>query len=302
MQKKSNFETTVIVRTKNSEKIFGQTLKALFSQNYLDFKLLVIDSGSTDKTIEIAKYYNAEIISIAAADYYPGKILNAAIKETSSEMIIFLNSDTVLLTPLCLSSLLAPFHDLKVQATFARQLPRPDAETWVIRDYQTSFPNSETPPHWMFLSLPFAAIRKSIWEKHPFYTEAWGSEDTEWGYWAKMQNMTIKYVPEAIVMHSHNYTFKQLYGRRFIEGEADAFIFKNNYGFISMLLDYFKACLRDLLFYIKSNDWFGMPKIPLLRFVYYWAYYKGHRLGKKRQKKGDQNTSLGQKEILKRYD
>ena len=37
--------------------------------------------------------------------------------------------------------------------------------------------------------------------------------------------LNTRYVPEAAVMHSHNYTLRELYGRCFIEGEADAFIY-----------------------------------------------------------------------------
>jgi glycosyltransferase involved in cell wall biosynthesis len=41
---------TVIMRTKNSDWVVHQALAALFSQTYRDFELLVVDSGSTDRT------------------------------------------------------------------------------------------------------------------------------------------------------------------------------------------------------------------------------------------------------------
>jgi rhamnosyltransferase len=294
-------QVSIIMRTKNSSDIVRQTLKALFSQDFKDFDLFVIDSGSTDNTLEIVQHTTSNIVTINASDYYPGKILNEAIAKTSSEIIVFLNSDAVLLIPQALSLLLHAFINPQVHAAFGRQLARPDAKTWVQRDYLASFPDANTPPSWMFLSLPFAAIRRSTWEKHPFYTAAWGSEDMEWGHWALQEGLHIQYVANALVMHSHNYTLKQLYGRRYVEGEADAFIFKRSYPTSKMLLDWLKASTRDVWFYMRSGDYSGILSIPIRRFIYYWAYAKGHRLGMKRIATGNTDASKGQKEVLKHY-
>jgi len=64
-------------------------------------------------------------------------------------------------------------------------------------------------------------------------SDAWASEDTEWGNWAKENGYNIKYVKNAILMHSHNYSLIQIYGRKFVEGEGDVFIYigKENYCF-----------------------------------------------------------------------
>ncbi len=296
-----HFGVTVIIRTKNVEDILSQTLKALFSQTFREFHLLVVDSGSTDKTVEIIKRYPCELISIKAEDYIPGRVLNAAIARTSSSLIVFLNSDAVLLTPESLSHLIRAFDDSSVQAAFGRQLARPDAEPWVRRDYEASFPEIGKAPSWMYLSLPIAAMRRSIWEKRPFYESAWGSEDTEWGHWAKGEGFHIQYVPSALVVHSHNYTFRQLYGRRFIEGEADAFIFRQTYSFPNMLWDLSKAKIRDFLYYMKLCHPLAFFKTPFLRFVYYWAYYKGHHWGMSRLKSGNHDIITGQKTVLAHY-
>lgn len=296
------FSVAVLIRSKNSAEILPQTLKALFSQTDCQFELHVVDSESTDNTQEILKLYPCHIQSIHAHEYFPGKVLNEAIKEMQSDIIVFLNSDTVLLTPHALLHLLNAFQNPHVQAAFGRQLPRPDAESWVKRDYQVSFPASPEAPAWIPLSLPLAAMRKDAWKQHPFYTAAWGSEDTEWGNWAKNSGIKIDYVPEALVMHSHNYTLRQLYGRRFIEGEADSFIYSSSYNILNMLLDWSKATLRDFFFYVRCKDLWGIPRIPILRFVYYWAYLQGHRLGTQRRHTNNHDASQGQNVILTHYE
>src|SRR5262245_22340886 len=215
---------SVIMRSKDADWVIAQALSALFAQTFQGFELIVVDSGSTDRTLEIVRQYPCRLIQIPALDYLPGRVLNQAISQASGELLVFQNSDAVPLSPHTLSRLLEPFTDPGVVASFARQIPRPEALGWVRRDYAESFPERGPAPPWMPYSLPLAAMRRRAWERRPFYTEAFGSEDVEWGTWAARSGLCIRYVPDAIVMHSHNYTLKELYGRRFIEGEAGAFI------------------------------------------------------------------------------
>ncbi|MCB9799314.1 MAG: glycosyltransferase [Candidatus Omnitrophica bacterium] len=290
---------TIIMRSKNSDWVIDQALAALYSQDYKDFKLLVVDSGSTDRTLEIVKKYPHELIEIEAKAYYPGLVLNMAIERCDTELIIFQNSDSVPLTPDCLGNLVAAFDHSEVQAAFGRQLPRPDADAWVVRDYAMSFPDAAETPEWIKFSLPLAGFRKSIWEKHHFYTDAWASEDTEWGHWARSHGYQVKYVANACTMHSHNYTYKQLYGRRFVEGEADAFINDTLITIPQMLYNIMAAILRDMKQYLAAGDLGGLWSIPVRRAVYHWAHYKGNQLGWHRKHTGDTDASAGQGVVLK---
>lgn len=299
---KTNPRVSVIMRCKNSDWVIAQALAGLYSQTYTDFELIVVDSGSTDRTLEIVSQFPHKLIQIEATAYYPGAVLNMAINEAQGEIIVFQNSDGV---PLCrhtLQRLVDAFDDPDVDAALTRQLPRPEADTWVRKDYAVSFPDAEHTPQWIRLSLPMAAMRKAVWQLHPFYTDAWASEDTEWGEWAVQHGHTIKYVKDAIIMHSHNYTLRQIYGRKFVEGEADAFIYDTKPSFARMLGGAIKTKLRDILTYAKAGDWGGMPAIGPRAFVYHWAHYKGLKLGYKRKQTGDTDTSKGQVNVLSRYE
>ena len=293
---------SIIMRSKNAETVIGQALVGTFSQDFREFELIVVDSGSTDRTLEIVSAYPHHLIRIEPTDYFPGRVLNQAIRESRGEILVFQNSDTVPLTTGTLGRLLAAFDDPEVQASFARQLPRPDADAWVRRDYAVSFPDADEAPEWIPLSLPLAAIRRTAWERHPFYTDAWGSEDVEWGAWARQQDWKIAYVRDALVMHSHNYTLRQLYGRRFIEGEADAFIYHRKEGFSRMFVRALFSISRDLVACARAGDWLDLPAVPARRIVYHWAYLKGHRFGTRRLLAGDTDASVGQRTVLSRHD
>lgn len=292
---------SIIMRCKDSDWVIASALGALFSQEYQDFELIVVDSGSTDRTLEIVKAYPCRLIEIEPKAYFPGKVLNDAIAKAQGALIVLLNSDSVLLTPKSLGNLVDCFERKETIAAFGRQIPRPEAHTWVKADYQRSFPANGSAPPWLALSFPLAAIRRSAWHEHPFYTLAWASEDTEWGCWAKSKGYDIAYEPMALTMHSHNYTLRELYGRRFVEGEADAFIHRLKMSKTKTFLNWVKSCASDFQFHIKEGDWWGLFAIPVRRFVYHWAHAKGNQLGHSRIMLGNIDVSVGQSVVLRSY-
>lgn len=292
---------SVLMRSKDSEDIIGRALASLFAQEDVAFDLLVVDSGSTDRTLEIVNRYPAEIVRIRAEDYVPGPVLNMAIASCQGDIVVFQNSDVVLDNPSALRSLVDAFVDAQVQAAFGRQVPRRDADTWVRRDYEVAFPEKGPAPPWLTLSLPFAAMRRSIWQTRPFYDAAWGSEDTEWGTWARHSGHVVRYVPEAVAVHSHNYTLRQLYGRRFIEGEADAFIFGSGDSLRALGSRVARSTLRDAAYHLRKRRLAELPIVPVRRSVYHWAYFRGRMHGESRRRSGDSDVRKGQQTVLRRY-
>jgi len=292
---------SVIMRTKNADWVVEQALAALFSQTVRDFELVVIDSGSTDRTLEIVQRYPCRFLQIPASAYIPGAVLNQAIEASSGDVLVFQNSDTVPLTSTALLRLVGALDEPRVVAAFARQIPRPEADGWVRRDYEVSFPEKGQAPPWMPLSLPFAAIRRSAWERHPFHTAAWGSEDIEWGTWARREGLIVRYVPECLVMHSHNYTLRETFGRRFIEGEADAFIHRD----VDTLLDCFRRIVtstaRDALYHLQHGDLLAPLTAPLRRSVHQFGYYRGHKHGERRIRGAKVDDGLAQRVVLERF-
>lgn len=292
---------TVVLRCKNSQHEIGAALAALFSQDFRDFELLVVDSGSTDRTLEIVSAYPHRLLRIAPKDYVPGPVLNRAVAESTSDIVVFQNSDCAPLTADALSRLVAAFDDPAVMAAFARQVPRPEAWAWVRREYDACFPASGDAPPWIPLSLPFSAMRRSAWEQQPFYDETWGSEDTAWGIRARARGWVVRYVPDCLAMHSHNYTLKQLYGRRFIEGEADVFIYGTPPTPARLLLRAAGQAARDVLHDVRAGDWQDVPVAPVRRAVDFWGYLQGARHGARRRADRDTDVSHGQKVVLDRH-
>lgn len=271
-------KVTVIVRTYNSQWVIDQALASLMAQKNVEIELMIVDSGSTDATLEMVSHYEHTFIAIAPGTYFPGKVLNQAVEAAKTEIVVFINSDVVLLDDYSMYNLIEPLDNQNTVASFGRQVVRPEADLWVQHDYERAFPTQEESPDWMHYSLPIAAMKKNAWEIQPFYTDAWGSEDTHWAVHIKNKGYEIAYVKEATAMHSHNYTLQQLASRRRIEGEADVYIYpEKTVSLWQTFLSFGSSFIRESLYYMHHKNISGIPYLFLNRIVYAWHYYAGFK-------------------------
>jgi rhamnosyltransferase len=271
-------KVTVIVRTFNVEWVIDQALAALMSQKDVEINLMIVDSGSTDATLDMVAPYPHTLLHIELGTYFPGKVLNRSVKASKTEVVVFINSDVVLLDQYAIVKLINPLEDSMTVASFGRQVVRPEADLWVKHDYERAFPANNNQPNWMHYSLPIAAMKKEAWELQNFYTDAWGSEDTHWGVQIKKKGYKVAYVNDAIAMHSHNYTLKQLASRRRIEGEADVFIYpERSLSLIKTLLSFTSSFVRESWYYLRHHKINCIPYLLLNRIVYSCSFYKGFK-------------------------
>ncbi len=84
---------SIVVRTLNSAATLGQVLGAL--QLLPGDQLVLVDSGSTDGTLELARAYGAEIVSMRKEDFTYGRALNLGFAAARHEWILSLSSHTV---------------------------------------------------------------------------------------------------------------------------------------------------------------------------------------------------------------
>lgn len=107
---------TLIVITKNNEETLEKTL---YSANNLVSRILIIDSGSTDQTLQISRKYNAEIHTILHLSF--GEIRRYALNKAKTNWILVLDSDEVLS-----KGLIAEIHQIlsKMQTTNGFYIPR----------------------------------------------------------------------------------------------------------------------------------------------------------------------------------
>ncbi len=216
----------VVMRSHNDMPLAAETLRNLRTQR-TPFVLVAFDNASTDGTLEEIRKYTDRIHHVPAGAYVPGRVLNQAMAATEGEIVVFINSDCTPQNDFVLEALLAGFVSESVAAVFGRQMPRPGCRALLAKDTDDTYGDGSRQRHWRHcFSMAVSAIRRSVWERMPFNEDLQYSEDIDWTWRARGRGYQIRYVPDAIVMHSHNYTLRQSYKRHFGEGRADARIFE----------------------------------------------------------------------------
>ncbi len=274
-------KVSIIMRSKNEMPYIKYSLMMLTKQTVRDFELLVVDSGSTDGSWETALEYHPQIAyQIKPEEYIPGKVMNAAAKKCSGDILVYNNADCIPQNEYWLQNLIKPFEDPEVVAVFGNQITRPNAIPIIRKDYERAFGDGAIHSKWKhFFSMATSAVRRSVWEEYPFYENIQYSEDIEWSWRMKQMGKRIVYVPDAIVEHSHNYTLKQTVKRFKGEGKAEGYIYKEKPRNIvsEIVLPATMESLRDFAYLIKTGEIAWIPKAPLYRFFQRYGVWKGKK-------------------------
>jgi rhamnosyltransferase len=273
----------IVMRSHNDMPIIAETLRHLHRQNR-PFELLALDNASSDGTVEELKKYTDRIINIPAGQYVPGRVLNLGMESSTGELVVFLNSDCTPRNEYWLEELLAGFDNDQVAAVFSRQVPRPDCQPIFAKDTDDTYGDGARQKYWRHcFSMASSAIRRSVWARRPFNEKIQYSEDIEWTWWARRQGFTIRYAPQSIVAHSHNYTLRQFYRRHFGEGKADAAIFDWSWWESSLLryslMPYGRQLVSDVKYCIGRGFYRDALYSPVLRMAQLLGRRKGLRAG-----------------------
>jgi rhamnosyltransferase len=224
----SDSTVSIILRSFNEAWALRETLPALKAQNYRDWELIAFDSGSSDGSVELLREAKPRsLVQLLPHEYRPGRVLNQGMALASGNRVIFLNADATPQGADWLGPLVAALDDPSVAAVFGRQIPRPDCEPAFARDYERCFGRDRESAHWdHFFSMVSSGLRREAWVRRGFRESLQYSEDDEYTRWCRAAGYRIRYCPNSIVMHSHNYTPRQAYKRSFGEAWALAAVWR----------------------------------------------------------------------------
>jgi rhamnosyltransferase len=202
---------SVVIRSKNEALFIGETLTAIFQQvSVPSFEVIVVDSGSSDRTVEIVRRFPAKLIEIAPETFTYGRALNLGIKEAAGDFLISLSAHSLPAHDHWLEGILAPFKNPRVAGVVGRQIPRPNATFLELIGMRLSGVMSERPAlrerNPMF-SNANGAIRRGLWQRVPFDEGVAGAEDIAWARAMQALGYLIAYEPRAAAYHSHGEPF-----------------------------------------------------------------------------------------------
>ena len=133
---------TVAILTYNGEQYLREVLDAVTGQEAdFEYEVLVIDSGSTDGTLDLVRSYRSvRLHEIPNGEFGHGRTRNLAVSLAKGDFVAFLTQDAVPADPGWLSEMLRPFEiSPDVAGVFGRQVPRPDCCPTVKRDVTKVF-------------------------------------------------------------------------------------------------------------------------------------------------------------------
>jgi len=219
-------KVSILILCKNEAANMGPCLDAVFAQKEAgEFEVLVLDSGSTDGTLEITRKYPVRVETIPAGTFHHSRTRNLAAELASGDTLVYLAADAFPATEYWLKALLENFADASVGAVYGRHLPKPGAsleredalsavygETRLVKEAAT---RGKLGYRYYHMSTVNAAIRRGVWAATRFPEELKVFEDLGIAKKILESGWKIVYEPRATVFHSHTHTTTGLFKRYF---------------------------------------------------------------------------------------
>nr|MDO8062068.1 glycosyltransferase family 2 protein [Candidatus Freyrarchaeum guaymaensis] len=284
MLSKMKLDASVIILTKNAGNRFKNVMKKIFDQEKINFEVIIIDSGSTDETLKIAKEFDTKIVKIKPKDFHHGRTRNLGASLSKGKYLIYITQDATPLYNDLFSKLISHLSNENVAGVYGRQIAYPYAKPMEKFFYSYFYPPKKkviTPndvgesleefcmTH-VYISNVCSAMKKEIWKKIKFDETIIMAEDKKWAIDVLKYGYYIVYEPKAIVYHSHNYSIISAFRRRFNDGVAMRQICGSN-GIISRGFFYL---LSEIKYLLRHN----MIWIPYA-LIYEFAKFTGFLLG-----------------------
>ncbi|MGE5375702.1 MAG: glycosyltransferase family 2 protein [Bacteroidota bacterium] len=271
---------SIIIRAYNEEKHIRRLLEGIRHQTLKDVEIILVDSGSTDSTVEIAEAMGARIVRIAPGEFTFGRSLNYGIREAGSEYIVIASAHVYPVYPDWLAALLHPLLDQHVALSYGRQAGPASAKFSEKQIFQQWYPElGKLHQETAFCNNANAAIRRSLWEQHPYDETLTGLEDLAWAKWARDQGYEISYVAEAEIVHIHEETPRGVFNRYRREAMAYKKIYPESH---FSIYDFFRLAAANIasdLWHASQEHvlWKNLVPIFWFRIMQFHGTRLGHR-------------------------
>lgn len=216
-------DASIIIPTKNAGENFRHLLERIFSQQFDGtYEVLVIDSGSTDSSLEIAKQFPVRMTQIEPGEFHHGKTRNLGAELSSGKILVYITQDALPLNNDWLEKLTNDLKDPKVAMVVGRQIPwqstKPPEKFWYVYYFPehrivVTYGASDYYRDNVFISNVNSAIRKDVWQRFKFSETIITAEDKEFAKRVLSGGWNIVYEPEAAAYHAHDFSLWSAFQR-----------------------------------------------------------------------------------------
>lgn len=209
----------------NEAKYLGPVLAKLTGQSGgLQTEFILIDSNSTDGTLEIAARYGCRVLQLPRSEFSWGRALNMGMEAAKNEYCVLLSGHCLPATDDWLKALIRPLSDPSVAATCGRQIPQHSLDPFEEAELERWFPPLAGNTSFLMFTSAASAIKKSLWRMYRFDETINSLEDADVSARLKKAGYDIQYVPAAVVYHSHAISVAGIYRRWYWRSRVGMFL------------------------------------------------------------------------------
>lgn len=263
---------SVIIPALDEEKNLRRCLTAVFSQQTdFEYEVMVIDSGSKDRTLELAKEFaksqRLRVLQVQPSEFNHGRTRQYGVEQAEGDFLVFLVADAEPADKKWLSLLVECCRkDERVAGAYSRQAPREGAsiieklrlaKRVAGQDQARTIELASPDDYWVLDPLDRILLcdfddvssvrRRSVLSKIPIPACDW-AEDLVWSRECLLAGYKIGYEPRSVVRHSHQLSPGYLFKRGWIDQKAASAHFGQVYypDFENAVRGFFIALDREL--------------------------------------------------------
>lgn len=297
-------DVSIILLTKNAGDKLNQVLNAIHCQSTgWSYQVIVVDSGSTDRTLQIAKGFETKIVEIEPSAFHHARTRNFGAELADGIYVIYLSQDAIPCSNSWLENMVAPLRSGEADVVYGRQVAYDNAKPMDKFFYKYFYPDCKlcftskqiADPVRFYLENPCisdvnVALSKALWSEFKFNNLSTFAEDKDFAIRVLRSGRKIVYEPNAAVYHSHDYSVRTLFVRRFQDGAAFSRIacLEENHaaGKTSFAKNGLRYYLSELRFLIKEGYAIWVLYAIPYALVFFMAFKSGEVSGKMRRNKG----------------
>ena len=272
---------SIVIRAFNEEKHIGRLLDGIAQQTVKDVQVILVDSGSSDNTVAIARKHKVDVVTISPHEFTFGRSLNVGVSQARADLVLIASAHVYPVYPDWIERMLEPFKDEKIALVYGKQRGVDASQFSEQQIFTHWYPDDSQPQQdHPFCNNANSAIRKALWQEHPYDESLPGLEDLEWAQWTFDQGYKIAYIAEAEIIHVHNESWRGVHKRYTREGMAFKQIYpQETFSIIDLVRLFLKNSFSDMGEAIRQRV-FWRQFANILRFR--WMQFHGTYLGYKR--------------------
>lgn len=213
---------SVVVRCRNEAQHLPKLIYGLEQQTTLVDEVVLVDSGSTDSSVDLAESAGWNVVKIRPEDFSFGRSLNYGCEAASGDLIVVLSAHVYPVRVDFIEKISAPFSGPEqFKITYGKQLG----------DDRSRFSEKVLMSQWFpsekiidqghaFANNANSCFPRSLWEKLKFNEELSGLEDIDFSLRVIGLGGSVAYAHDAPVVHVHEETTASILHRYRREANA----------------------------------------------------------------------------------